>query len=49
MSKLNEDKVRVIKDRLKKGESQTVIANDLDLNRSTIYKIAHGKTWSHVV
>jgi hypothetical protein len=48
VAKLNEEDVIRIKNRLARGESQTVIAKEYNINKSTIYKIAKGISWTHV-
>ena len=47
-SKLNEDIVREIKERLTQGESGYSLAKIFGVNKVTIYDIKSGKTWSHV-
>jgi len=47
-TKLSDSDVRKIRSRLKRGESQTVIAKDFGMHMSTIWAIAHGKIWKHV-
>jgi hypothetical protein len=48
MSKLNLDKVTIIKKLLKDGISQQKIANIFNVSRSAILKIHLGKTWNHI-
>jgi hypothetical protein len=48
ISKLDEEKVLIVKERLSKDESCTSIAKSLGLNTSTIRDIKIGKTWKHV-
>ena len=45
---LTEGQVRVIKQRLGAGETQTAIAVDFPVSRVTIGNIARGIRWSHV-
>lgn len=47
-AKLDEAKVRVIKRRLRAGESQKTIADDYGVVRQVIYGIAKGKGWKWV-
>ena len=47
-SKLTEDDVRTIKDRLERGERQIDIANDFNVDKATIFKIKVGETWRRV-
>jgi len=47
-AKLNNEKVRLIKYRLKLGESHASIAADFDVRPGTITFIANGDTWAHV-
>ena len=48
MSTLTENEVRIIKKRLKNGESGYKISKDFPVNMSTIYNIQYGKTWKHL-
>ena len=48
ISKLNEEKVLIIKKQLLQNESYTAIAKSLGLNPTTIRDIKIGKTWTHV-
>ena len=48
MAKLNEIKVRKIKELLKQGISQYKIATKYNISRSAILKIQLNKTWKHV-
>lgn len=47
-SKLNEQKVREIKNRLSLGEQLTSIAKDYNVTRTLIGHIKRGKLWNHV-
>ncbi|MBT2690643.1 helix-turn-helix domain-containing protein [Bacillus sp. ISL-47] len=47
-SKLNENQVREIKKLLKKGISQSKIADQFNVQQMTISKISQGKSWKHV-
>lgn len=47
-SKLNNEKVREIREEIKKGIRCTVIARKFGVNSTTIYSLRDGKTWSHV-
>jgi len=48
MARLSDHDVRVIKDRLATGESQTSVARSFGVHLSTVHLIAKGKTWTHV-
>lgn len=48
-SKLNEEQVARIKERLAAGEKITEIAKDYKVAPSTIGKIKHGISWKHVL
>lgn len=48
LAKLNEDKVRDIKRRLRLGERPSVLAREHNVARTQISSIRHGKTWRHV-
>lgn len=48
MAKLNDEKVKEIKQRLANGESQRDIARSCHVCFQTINLIAVGKTWRHV-
>lgn len=48
MSKLDESKVKDIKNRLRQGESISCVAGEYSVNRATIEFIKNGKTWKHV-
>ncbi len=45
---LTERKVRTIRKRLARGESQSAIAKSLGMCQGTVSRIATGKTWKHV-
>jgi IS30 family transposase len=45
---LTPDDVRVIQEHLAKGVSHLSLANDFDVAKSTISKIARGATWGHL-
>lgn len=47
-SRLSEDDVRAIKERLAAGEMQKEIAADYGVHKGTVWDIAHGKTWGSV-
>jgi hypothetical protein len=47
-SKLNEEKVKVIKQRLLDGDNPMQIALDNNVSYQTIYAISKGKAWKHV-
>jgi len=47
-AKLTVKEVQIIRDRLARGESCSVIAKDYQVAYSTIAAIKHGKTWAHV-
>lgn len=47
-AKLTDDLVRSIIKRVQEGERQYGIAKELNLSRSTVNSIVHGKTWKHV-
>lgn len=47
-SKLTDNDVRKIKNRLNKGEGQTSISKDFPVTNCTIWLIAHGKKWVHI-
>lgn len=47
-SKLDDEKVREIKARLRRGDRQTDIARDFGVEYPTIYAIRKGITWRHV-
>ncbi|AIW03523.1 HNH endonuclease [Bacillus phage Moonbeam] len=47
-SKLTAEKVKVIKDRLHKGEPITSIAEDYGVHRETVGAIKRGISWKHV-
>ena len=46
--KLNSDKVTVIKEMLRKGQSTYAIAKKMEISQSTIYQIKIGATWKSV-
>jgi len=48
MSILTEREVRVIKSRLKNGETSYRISKDFPVNMATIYSIQYGETWKHI-
>jgi DNA-binding NarL/FixJ family response regulator len=48
LSKLTERQVKLIKERLARGESASKIADELGLGRSTIFDIKRGLTWRYV-
>lgn len=47
-AKLNENKVRKIKQLIKDGLGNTVIGNMFGVSHCTIYCIRYGKTWNRV-
>lgn len=47
-SKLKEDQVKEIKELLKTDMSQSEIGKKFDVSKTTIYRIKHGKNWSHI-
>ena len=47
-AKLDEDKVRTIKQRLAKGAALQSLADEYDVCKATIYLIQTGKNWKHV-
>lgn len=47
-AKLDEQKVRIIKQRLAAGDPQTAIAKDFGVVKQVIWGIAHGKWWKWV-
>lgn len=47
-SKLDEEKVTIIKEALRKGESGQSLANKYGVSQPTISDIRRGKTWAHV-
>jgi hypothetical protein len=47
-SKLNENKVKIIKQRLLNKERQTTIARDFGVDRTIIRDIKNGSIWKHV-
>jgi hypothetical protein len=47
-SKLNDDKVRQIRLRQARGESNAAISRDFDVSRVCISQVGRGITWSHV-
>lgn len=47
-AKLNEVKVRKIKNLIEKGLGNTEIAKSFDVSHSMIYYIRNGKSWQHV-
>lgn len=47
-SKLNENQVKIIKNRLQAGENYKTIAIDYNVAATTIYSIKRGDNWSHV-
>jgi hypothetical protein len=49
LSKLNEEKVKEIKELLKKGKKQKEIAIQYGVNNSTICDIKTGRSWKHVI
>jgi hypothetical protein len=48
LSKLTEDQVREIMERLAAGESKAALAREFDITATLIYNIATGRTWRHV-
>ena len=48
-AKLNEDKIREIRDDLKKNITQKEIAKKYNIDNSQISRINTGKTWNHVL
>ena len=48
LSKLNDDAVRDIRNRLAEGESGFSIAKAYGVNRQAVYRIRDGITWKHV-
>lgn len=48
-AKLNEKKVREIKQRISNGENENVIAANLHVSRTAIYHIRTKQTWAHVI
>jgi transposase-like protein len=49
ISKLNEDKVRIIRLRLSSGEQVKSIAKDFGVNESTIRGIRDKVLWKHIL
>lgn len=47
-SKLTAEKVRLIRQRLARGETPVMIAPDFGVGRGTIRAIAEGRSWKHV-
>lgn len=47
-SKFTENQVKEIKQRLKKGESVTIIAKDYSVTKGTISHIKNGRNWKHI-
>lgn len=48
MSKLNEEKVKQIKERVLTGERQVDLAKEFEVNKTIVNKIVNGTAWSHV-
>ena len=48
MTKLDEARVRVIRERFALGESQTSLSREFGINQTTVSCIVLRKTWSHV-
>ena len=48
LHKLTDDAVRIIRVRVKNGESRKTIANDFDVSKQTISDIVRGRRWGHV-
>jgi hypothetical protein len=48
MSKLTDADVLNIKERIKAGDQQNLIAQDFNIDPSRVSKIKHGKLWKHV-
>lgn len=48
-SKLNEELVKIVKQRLLKGDKITHIAKDLNVSITTIFDIKNGNTWKNVI
>jgi hypothetical protein len=47
-AKLTDEKVLTIRARLDRGEKQATVAADLDVSRTTVYRVHSGRSWSHV-
>lgn len=45
---LTENEVKIIKKRLKNGETSYRISKDFSVNMSTIYSIEYGRTWKNI-
>jgi len=48
-AKLNDEKVRMIREKLKQGIRPTVIAREFRVNSGIVYGIRDGKGWKHVI
>lgn len=48
LAKLNEDKVKIIKRRIAKGDTIKHISKDYKIHSSQIYRIRSGDLWKHV-
>jgi hypothetical protein len=49
MAKLNENKVREIRRKMKAGINYKIIANEFKICKSHVFDIASGKKWKHVI
>lgn len=47
-AKLNDNTVKRLKERMKNGESCSMIARELEMNQSSINAIKNSKTWKHL-
>lgn len=47
-AKLNEEKVKIIKEKLISGQTCYSLGREYDVTGETILAIRHGRTWSHV-
>lgn len=48
-AKMDAAKVREVRERLRAGETQCAIADDMGFHQTTVSDIKRGRTWSHVV
>jgi len=48
LAKLTETQVREVRQMFEAGNSKTAIAHRMGVDRSTVYAIVRGETWSHV-
>lgn len=47
-SKLTNEQVKLIKNKLKNKESVTAIAKEMNIGRKTVCNIKHNKVWTHI-